>query len=102
MRFWEPPMCALTMLCLAGCTDLTPIQNDLKDLRSEVSRLSAQQGAMKAELDTAAQSAKATSDAARAAASKSDQALALAQADQKSIDATNEKIDRMFRRHLSK
>ena len=40
--------------------------------------------------------------AARRAASKADQALALAQASQKAIDATNEKIDRMFRRHLSK
>jgi hypothetical protein len=102
MRFWAASMCVLGMFSVAGCTDLTPIQNDLKDLRSEVTRLSAQQGAMKAELDTAVQSSKAASDAARAAASKSDQALALAQADQKSIDATNEKIDRMFRRHLSK
>ena len=102
MRFWALPMCAVAIFSLAGCTDLTPIQNDLKDLRSEVSRLSTQQGAMKAELDTAAQSAKAASDAARAAASKSDQALTLAQANQKSIDATNEKINRMFRRHLSK
>ena len=40
--------------------------------------------------------------AARTASSKSEQALALAQTNQKSIEATNEKIDRMFRRHLSK
>lgn len=57
---------------------------------------------MKATLDSTAQSAKDAAYAARTASSKSEQALALAQANQKSIEATNEKIDRMFRRHLSK
>ena len=102
MRFRASPMCALALLTLAGCTDLTPIQNDLKDLRSQVSRLSAEQASMKTSLDAATQSAKSASDSARAAASKADQALALGRGNQASIDATNEKINRMFRRHLSK
>jgi hypothetical protein len=38
----------------------------------------------------------------RRPASKADQALALGRGNQESIDATNEKINRMFRRHLSK
>jgi len=102
MRLWAPLTIVLAMSTLAACTDLTPIQNDLKDLHSQVNRLSAEQGALKISSNNAVQSAKGASDAAHAAASKADQALALAQADQRSIDATNEKIDRMFRRHLSK
>lgn len=102
MSLRTPLLIVLLVSTLAGCTDLTPIQNDLKDLHSQVSRLSAEQASMKATLDTTAQSAKDAAYAARTASSKSEQALALAQANQKSIEATNEKIDRMFRRHLSK
>jgi methyl-accepting chemotaxis protein len=102
MSLRTPVMFVLATFTLVGCTDLTPIQNDLKDLHSEVSRLSGEQSNMKVAVNNATQSAKAAADSARAAASKSDQALALAQANQKAIDSTNEKIDRMFRRHLSK
>lgn len=87
---------------LSGCTDLTPIQNQIKDLSSQVSRLSSEQAAMKSTLEGTAKSARDADNAASRAASKADQALALAQANQKSLEATNEKLDRMFRRHLSK
>jgi predicted nucleic acid-binding Zn-ribbon protein len=100
MALRTPVMFALATLTLVGCADLTPIQNDLKDLHGEVSRLSGEQSSTKVAVNNATQSAKAAAESARAAASKSDQALALAQANQKAIDATNEKIDRMFRRHL--
>jgi uncharacterized protein YPO0396 len=102
MRQRAPLTIFLAMSTLAGCTDLTPIQNDLKDLHIQVNRLSAEQETLKTTSNNAVQSAKRASDAAHAAASKADQALALAQTDQRSIDATNKKIDRMFRRRLSK
>lgn len=87
---------------LAGCTDLTPIQNQLKDLSGQVSHLSSEQAAMKATLDNTTRAAHEAEEAAKRASSKADQALALAQANKTTIEATNEKIDRMFRRHLSK
>jgi len=87
---------------LSGCTDLTPVQNEIKDLTSQVSRLSSQQAAMQSTLASTAKSARDAESAANRASSKADQALALAQTNKTSIDATNEKIDRMFRRHLSK
>lgn len=93
---------ALAVSMLSGCTDLTPIQNQIKDLSGQVSRLSAQQTAMKSTLDGTTRSAHEAAQAANSAASKADQALALAQQNKTSIEATNEKIDRMFRRHLSK
>lgn len=93
---------ALAVSLLSGCTDLTPIQNQIKDLSSQVSRLSSEQAAMKSTLDGTTRSAQNAEQAANRAASKADQALALAQQNKTSIDATNEKIARMFRRHLSK
>lgn len=87
---------------LSGCADLTPIQSQLKDLSGQVARLSSEQAAMRATLDNTARSAREAEEAAKRASSKADQALALAQSNKNSIDATNEKIDRMFRRHLSK
>ena len=92
----------LAAMGLSGCTDLTPVQNQIKDLSSQVSRLSSEQAAMKSTLDGTARSARDAESAANSAASKADQALALAQSNQRSIDATNEKINRMFKRHLSK
>ena len=90
------------VLLLSGCTDLTPIQNQVKDLGSQVSRLSSEQASMRATLENTNRSAHNAETAANSAAAKADQALALGQKNQASIDATNEKIDRMFRRHLSK
>jgi outer membrane murein-binding lipoprotein Lpp len=87
---------------LSGCTDLTPIQNQIKDLSGQVSRLSAEQAAMRSTLDNTTRAARDAEEAAKRASGKADQALALAQANKTTIEATNEKIDRMFRRHLSK
>ena len=87
---------------LAGCTDLNPLQNQVKDLQSQVARLSQEQSATKSSADTAASSAREAADAANRASSKADQALALAQSDKQSIDEINEKMERMFRRRLSK
>jgi Alanine-zipper, major outer membrane lipoprotein len=57
---------------------------------------------MRSTLDSTNRAVQGAEAAANRASSKADQALELAQANKASIDATNEKIDRMFRRHLSK
>ena len=87
---------------LAGCTDLTPLQNQVKDLQSQVARLSQEQSATKSSADAAARSAREATDAANRASSKADQALAAAQSDKQSIDEINEKMERMFKRRLAK
>lgn len=89
-------------LVLSGCTDLTPIQNQIKDLSNQVNHLSSEQASMRSTLEGTTRAARDAEQAANRAAAKADQALSLAQKNQASIDATNEKIDRMFRRHLSK
>ena len=40
----------VAVLGLSGCTDLTPIQNQIKDLSSQVSRLSTEEAGMKSTL----------------------------------------------------
>jgi len=87
---------------LAGCTDLKPLQADIADLKSQVSKLQADQQATKASADQAASAAQAASQAASGAQSTANQALAAAQAAQSAVDATNEKLDRMFKRSVSK
>ena len=87
---------------LAGCTDLKPLQADIADLKSQVSKLQADQQATKASADQAASAAQAASQAASGAQSTANQALAAAQASQSAVDATNEKLDRMFKRSVSK
>lgn len=87
---------------LAGCTDLTPLQNQVKELQSQVAQLSQVQATTKASADSVAKSAQAAADAANRASSNADQALALAQSNKQSIDDIKEKMDRMFRRRLSK
>jgi outer membrane murein-binding lipoprotein Lpp len=92
----------------AGCTDLKPLQADIAGLKSQVGTLSSDVAALKSDR-SAANSAAAASTAAAAAASKADaaqstanQALAAAQASQTGVNDLNEKIDRMFKRSVSK
>ena len=89
-------------LLAAGCTDLKPLQAQIDDLKTQVSRNSADIAATKASADSAAADARSASQSASAAQSASNQALAAAQASQSCCDATNEKMDRMFRRSVSK
>jgi murein lipoprotein len=94
--------CVLAAMLLAGCTNLEPLQMDVAALKSQVAQLqsvaqSAKQGAEQA--DGSAQSA---SQAAAGAQSTANQAMAAAQSSHACCDTTNEKIDRMFRRSVSK
>ena len=100
---------AAAVVALAGCTDIKPLQADIDGLKSQVAKLQTEVDAAKASSDAAARSASAAQSSANQAAqaasgaqSTANQALSAAQAAQSSVDATNEKIDRMFKKSVSK
>jgi hypothetical protein len=87
---------------LVGCTDIKPLQAEVADLKSQVGKLQSDVSAAKQSADQANSAAQAANQAASGAQSTANQALAASQASQSCCDATNEKIDRMFRRSVSK
>ena len=97
---------ALFLVFAAGCTDLKPIQAQIDDLKSQVAKMATAHdsaiGAAKASADSAARAAQAAQTAAQQAQSRADAAASAAQASQQCCDATNEKIDRMFKKSVSK
>ena len=104
MSFRNLPLASalLGLVMLAGCTDLKPLQAEVADLKSQVARLNSDLGASRQAADQAASAAQSASQTASAAQSSANQALAAAQASQSCCDATNEKVDRMFKRSVSK
>ena len=99
---------AAAVVVLAGCTDLKPLQAEVDALKTQVgtmqSGMAAHMGDHSAENAAAKAGTDATGAASSAAAAQStaNQALAAAQAAQSGVDATNEKIDRMFKKSVSK
>jgi hypothetical protein len=93
---------AAVVLGLVGCTDLKPLQAEVADLKSQVGKLQSDVQAAKQSADQANSAAQSAGQAASGAQSTANQALAASQASQSCCDATNEKIDRMFRRSVSK
>jgi chromosome segregation ATPase len=94
-----------TALCAAfasGCTDLKPIQAQLDELKSQVAKLSSDTASAKSQAAAAASAAQSAAAAAQHAQSTADTANATAAKNQQSIEAINEKIDRMFKRSVSK
>jgi Alanine-zipper, major outer membrane lipoprotein len=87
---------------LAGCTDLKPIQAQIDDLKAQVAKNASDVAGTKSSADAANSAAQAASQAASGAQSTANQALAAGHASQSCCDATNEKIDRMFKRSVSK
>ncbi len=87
---------------LAGCTDLKPIQAQIDDLKSQTAKNAADLSAVKSTADQANSAAASAGQAASGAQSTANQALAAGHASQSCCDATNEKIDRMFKRSVSK
>jgi hypothetical protein len=103
MKPHVPMLAVLTAAMLAaGCTDLKPLQTQIDNLRSQVERNSADTAALKAGSDAAAADARSASQNAAAAQATANQAMSAAQASQSCCDATNEKMDRMFQRSVSK
>jgi hypothetical protein len=93
---------AAVVAVLAGCTDLKPLQAQVDDLKGQVSRLQSDLASAKTSAESANSTAQSANQAASGAQSTANQALAAAQASQSCCDSTNEKIDRMFRRSVSK
>ena len=93
---------ALCVMFVAGCTDLKPIQAQIDDLKTQVAKNVAAIDGVKAAADSAARAAQAAQTAAQQAQSRADAAASSAQASQQCCDATNEKIDRMFKKSVSK
>ena len=100
---------AAAVLALVGCTDLKPVQSDIDGLKQQVAKLQSDVTATKTSADNAASAAAAAqssadkaAQAAAGAQSTANQALSAAQAAQSSVDATNEKINRMFKKSVSK
>jgi murein lipoprotein len=89
-------------LGLAACTDIKPLQADIADLKSQLAKAQGDIAAAKSSADQANSAAQSAGQAASGAQSTANQALAAAHASQSCCDATNEKIDRMFKRSVSK
>jgi hypothetical protein len=87
---------------LAGCTDLKPLQAQVDDLKAQVAKVQGDLSSAKSAADSANSAAASAGQAASGAQSTANQALAAAHASQSCCDATNEKIDRMFKRSVSK
>jgi len=106
MNFTTKIAALAALAVMAGCTDLKPLQAQVDDLKSQVGKLSSDAAANKAAADasskSAAAAAAAASQSAAAAQNTANQALAAAKAAQSGVDALNEKIDRMFKRSVSK
>jgi methyl-accepting chemotaxis protein len=90
------------LVALAGCTDLKPTQATLDDLKSQVDHLKSMAASAQAASQAATSASRSAQQAAGNAQSTANQALALDKTNQSSIDAINDKVDRMFRKRLAK
>ena len=93
---------AALVVGMAGCTDLKPLQAQVDDLKAQLAKTQSDISGAKSAADAASSAASSASQAASGAQSTANQALAAAHASQSCCDATNEKIDRMFKRSVSK
>lgn len=89
---------ALLLVSAAGCVS----QQTVDEIRATADRAAQDAAAAKQAADGAASAAASAQRAADSAQSTANQALQAAQAAQACCDATNEKIDRMFQKSMSK
>src|ERR1700690_4255380 len=95
-------LAAACVIAFAGCTDLKPIQAQIDDLKSQVSKLQGDTSRAASEAAAAHAAANSAQSAASGAQSTANQALSTAQSNSTAIEAINEKIDRMFKKSVSK
>ena len=93
---------ALASLLAAGCESIKPLQAEVDTLKTKVSRLEADHATLKTASERAAADAQTASQAAAAAQTTANQAATAAQTSQACCDANSEKMERMFRRSISK
>ena len=89
---------ALALVAASGCVS----QKTVDEIKATADKAVQDAAAAKAAADSAASAAQAAKSAADSAQSAANQALQAAQASQACCDATNEKIDRMFKKSVSK
>jgi chromosome segregation ATPase len=92
---WTVALALVAATGLGGCTDYGPIEKELKDMHTQLSQVERDVSATKASLDQATLEARHAAQAAEAAQSTANQALALAQSDQQAIDRLNERLDQL-------
>jgi hypothetical protein len=89
---------ACFMIAASGCVS----QKTVDEIKATADKAVQDAAAAKAAADSAASAAASAKSAADSAQSAANQALQGAQASQACCDATNEKIDRMFKKSVSK
>ncbi len=89
---------ALALAAASGCVS----QASVDEIRATADKAVQDAAAAKAAADSAAAAAQSARSTAESAQSAANQALQAAQASQACCDATNEKIDRMFKKSVSK
>jgi murein lipoprotein len=89
---------AMALVASSGCVS----QKAVDEIKATADKAVQDAAAAKAAADSAASSAQSARSAADSAQSAANQALQAAQASQACCDATNEKIDRMFKKSQSK
>jgi hypothetical protein len=93
---------AACVIAFAGCTDLKPIQSQIDDLKAMVTKNQSDTAKAESDASAAAAAAAKANSAASGAQSTANQALSTAQSNSTAIEAINEKIDRMFKKSVSK
>jgi uncharacterized secreted protein with C-terminal beta-propeller domain len=100
---------AAAIFALSGCVDIKPLQAEVDGLKTQLSKTQSDLAAHEtADMAAAQNTAKAEADAQAAmkaannAQATANQALSAAQTAQAGVDSTNEKIDRMFKKSVSK
>ena len=89
---------ALVLVSASGCVS----QKYVDEIKATADKAVQDAAAAKAAADAAASAAQSAKSAADSAQSAANQALQAAQASQACCDATNEKIDRAFKKSVSK
>jgi hypothetical protein len=95
----KAPLAAACLIILAGCADLGPIQARIDDLQSQLAKLQTDTARAVAAASTTAANASSAADGAQTAVN---QVKSATQANSAAVAALDEKIDRMFKRPLSK
>jgi hypothetical protein len=90
------------VVAFAGCTDLKPLQAQIDELKSGLSKNTSDDQRTAAAAASAQSAAASAQSAASGAQSTANQALSTAQSNSTAIEAINEKIDRMFKKSVSK
>ena len=91
---------ALAMMMATGCTE--KLEKDQQALAAKVDQLAKDVASAKSAADAASATASEAGQKASGAQSTANQALNAANQSQAGCDATNEKIDRMFKRSQAK